>query len=106
MKVIDMNDFVLKNFVDGCRQAVREENISGTFMDGRNRGIEDALKLVGDEKDLTFVIRMAISGLKFKYDFGMDSPPQYDPSPGTYRTGYDEGIGETIRILTGKIIER
>lgn len=101
MKVIDIDNLVLKQYVEGCKYTIKEEKKSGTFIEGHNRGIDDALRLVDNENDLTSVMRIAVLGSRHQYDKSNDQ--FYTASDvSIYAAGYDKGMDKTIRILTGK----
>lgn len=100
MKVIEIDVLVLQQFMRGCKHAVEKEGNVGTYLEGHNRGIDDALALVDNQNDLTFVMRMALLGARRQYD--QDTAAYLrKPDAGLYASGYGTGIDDTIRILTG-----
>ncbi len=101
MKVIEMDNLVIRNYVTGCKRVVDEARNSGTYIEGYGRGIDDGLKLVDSEQDLTFVMRMAVLGLRHQFDNTRDAF-LIDSQVVNYKVGYGSGLENTIEILTGK----
>jgi len=101
MRVMDMDYSIFLRSVDGCKYAVKEEQKEGTYLEGNSRGIDDTLGLVDERKqDLTFMMKMAILGLRHQHDDNK-LPFYVTPSVVSYFSGYDNGMNNTVKILTG-----
>lgn len=97
-----MNYSIFLQSVDGCKYAVKEEQKEGTYLEGNSRGIDDTLRLVDENKqDLTFMMKMAILGLKHQHDDKKDIEFYVTPEVTRYFSGYDDGMNDTVKILTG-----
>ncbi len=101
MKVIEMDTSILRNYITGCKSIVQVEKKDGTYIEGYNRGIDDGLKVVDSEGDLTFVMRMAVLGLRHQHDNNKELLFSITDVV-NYRVGYDHGIDDTVEIITGK----
>jgi len=102
MKVVDMDELVLKNYVEGCKHAVKEEKKEGTYREGHSRGIDDALRLVeNSEENLTFVMSMAILGLRHSLNNASMDYFYNRKDRINYSCGYESGLKDTIKILVG-----
>jgi hypothetical protein len=102
MKVVDMDSEVIKQYIAGCKYSIRKDNMSGSFIEGNNRGIDDGLKLLDDEEDLTFVMRMAILGLRHEYDRNVNDDFYSRKDEVYYSTGYDNGLTNTVKVIAGE----
>ena len=101
MALITLDETVLRDFVRGRKQAVREKKKEGTWTEGHRSGINDALQRLVPEGALPFVGNMAILGFKCRYDDSKD--PKYKKSDvHSYAHGYDGGLSGAILLLTGK----
>jgi|GEM_PF-5855912 len=101
MKFFALDKTILRHYIEGCKQTIRKEHEKQSYIDGHAKGIDDALKLIDDDKGLTFVMRMAVLGLRHRLDDKSKDPFYSMPNINTYVTGYDSGMKDTIRILTG-----
>jgi len=108
MNVVEIKNSVLRHYFRGCIQHIEEEKKEGTWVDGKDIGIEDALKLV-EEKDLTFIMKRALQGLRLQ---GKDSTNVnvgdfYTKSDAhLYFCGYKSGITDALEIITGQTFDK
>jgi len=101
VRVLDLDETVLRDFVRGRKQAVREKKKEGTWTEGHRSGINDALKRLVPVGALPFMGNMAIVGFSCRYDKSTD--PKYKKSDAdSYANGYDGGLCGMIQILTRK----
>jgi hypothetical protein len=101
MKVVNMDYDILRNYVNGCIKAVKDERLVDTWISGQKRGIEDALKIV-DEKDLTYIMRMTLKGMEC-IDENYSFYKLKDQS--NYFAAYKISLSTAVKILTGENIE-
>jgi len=93
---IDDSIPTLKEVVEGFGNYIKEEKTTGTFVEGLNKGIDDALLLVATEEDMTFFMKERMGELRY-------TPQTSDgkKSETNYQAGYDKGLYATVEILTG-----